>query len=147
MKKIFTLILLVAFGFIIRIEAQTPGDVTMILQKCIDLHDLQQVYPVNNDGSLKQLNVLQHGVSFPSNTNVSKSGLKVRFVDKNQLAAENIKSYFLFWKFEIIQNSANVDFIYNFLDSENLSKMTHVIVEMQRTGTEWTVSNSKTEGK
>lgn len=147
MKKIFTLILLVAFGFITRIEAQTPGDVPMILQKCIDLPDLQQFFPTNNDVRLKQLFVLQHGVSFPANTNVLKSGIKVRFVDKNQLAAENIKSYFLFWKFEIIQNSASVDFIYNFQDSDNLPKTFHVVMELQRTGSGWTVSKINTEGR
>ena len=147
MKKLFTLILLVSFGFITRIEAQAPGDITMILQKCIDLPDLQQIYPVNNDGSLKQLNVLQHGVSFPSNTNVSKSGLKVRFVDKNQLAAEEITSYFLFWEFVIDNNSAKVDFIYNFMDTDNTPKMYRVIIEMQRAGDGWTATSTKTEGR
>ena len=145
MKKIFTLILLVAFGLIAKIEAQTPGDITMILQKCIDLPDLQQIYPVNNDGSLKQLNVLQHGGSFPSNTNVSKSGIKVRFVDKNQLAAEEITSYFLFWEFVIDNNSAKVDFIYNFMDADNTTKMYHEKLEMRKLGDKWIVSGTKEE--
>jgi hypothetical protein len=145
MKKIFTLILLVSFGFITRIEAQAPGDITMILQKCIDLPDLQQFFPVNNDGSLKQLYVLQHGVSFPSNTNVLKSGLKVRFVNKNQLAAEEITSYFIFWEFVIDNNSAKVDFIYNFMDADNTTKMYHEKLEMRKLGDKWIVSGTKEE--
>ena len=145
MKKIFTLILLVSFGFITRIEAQAPGDITMILQKCIDLPDLQQFFPVNNDGSLKQLYVLQHGVSFPSNTNVLKSGLKVRFVNKNQLAAEEITSYFIFWEFVIDNNSAKVDFIYNLMDADNTTKMYHEKLEMRKLGDKWIVSGTKEE--
>ena len=145
MKKLFTLIFFTVFGLMTNIEAQVPDDITMILQKCIDLPDLQQIYPVNNDGSLKQLNVLQHGVSFPSNTNISKSGLKVRFVDKNQLADEEITSYFLFWEFVIDNNSAKVDFIYNFQDTDNTPKMYHAKLEMRKSGDEWSVSGTKEE--
>ena len=145
MKIIFTLFLYVAFGLTMITEAQAPGDVVMILQKCIDHPDLQKLYPLNTDGSLKQLYVLQHGVSFPPNTSILKSGLKVRFVDKNQLANEGLTFYFIFWEFAIDNNSAKVDFIYNFIGSDNTPKTCHIVMEMRKSGAEWTGTTTKEE--
>jgi len=144
MKK-FTLIFVAILTFAISLAAQTTGDISGVLQKCIDLPDLQQFYPADNNGNLKQLFILQHGVSFPSAITVTIGQNKVKLVDKTQVAEGNISSYFLFWEFTINQNSAKADFVYNFKDSENNSQVYHVKVQMKNTTGSWEIAELNTD--
>lgn len=131
---------------LINVMAQATGDTKAILQKCIDLPELQQYLSLNNDGSLSQIYVLQHGVSFPPNTEVYKSGKRVQFINKSQLASGGIGNYFLFWELNIEQNLAKVDFVYNFLVSGNLTTQ-RVILELVKTGDSWNVTDTKIQGR
>ena len=124
---------------------QSRNDQTRILQQCIDLPDLQQYYPYETDGVRKPVYILQHGVSFPSDIEVSKFGKRVQLVDKAQLSYLKISSYFLFWEFKTDQNSAQVDFVYNFINADNLPRMKRVNLELQKNNETWTVSKTKIE--
>lgn len=146
MKKLSTLIFLMGLVLSMDVVAQTSGDIVTILQKCIDLPELQQYIPLNTEGNSDQIYVLQHGVSFPFSTEVYKFGKKVQFVDKGQLASKGITSYFLFWEFKVEQDSAKIDFVYNYIGSDNLPKTQRVILEMQKKEGFWAITNSKLMG-
>ena len=135
---LFTMVTMSTFG-------QNSHDQTQILQQCIDLPDLQQYYPYENDSVRKPVCILQHGVSFPSGIEVSKFGKSVLLCDKSQIAAMGINSYFLFWEFKIDQNSAKIDFVYNYVDSGSLPKKQKISVELKKIKDSWAVVNSKME--
>ena len=78
-------------------RAQNADDMIVILQKCIDLPELQQYFTDDSAGSPKQVCILQHGVSFPIDIEVSKFGKTILFMDKTQLSDNGVTSYFLFW--------------------------------------------------
>ncbi|MCE5348066.1 MAG: hypothetical protein LLG13_17510 [Bacteroidales bacterium] len=145
MKKLFTLIFLVILGFTIKVNAQNSGDMAKILQKCIDLPELQQYIPRNSNGSFSGIYVLQHGVSFPANTEAYKSGMRVQFINKDQLASGTINNYFLFWELNIEQNSAKVDFVYHYPVSGYIATQ-RVILELQKSGDAWNVTDTKIQG-
>jgi hypothetical protein len=147
MKKRATLGIVLVLIFSIKMRAQGNGDITTILQKCIDLPELEQLYPVNSDGSHKPVYVLQHGVSFPENTAVSKFGKRVQFVNKGQLNSENIGAYFLFWEYKIDQDIANIDFVYNLNNADGNPKSVRVILTMRKSDGLWSIVNTKTEGR
>lgn len=140
MKKRFTLFFLSFITMPLFMMAQSNDDITRILQKCIDLPELQQ-----NINSFENIYVLQHGVSFPSTTNVTKSGRKVHFINKSQLQTENIQCYFLFWEFKVEANSAHIDFVLKYTDQDNESKTMNYIVDLVYTGQSWNVTKVKTE--
>lgn len=133
MIKIFTLSLLV-LAVSINISASEPDDIRKILQKCIDLPELQKLYPESI-----QVYVLQHGISFSSGIDVTKFGKKVLFINKSQLESGNIKSYFLFWEFKIEHASANIDFVYNYPGKDNIPVTQRVILRLQKEGETWSV--------
>jgi hypothetical protein len=147
MKKLSTLILMLTLFVSIKISAQASGDVTMILQKCIDLPDLQQFYPVNVDGSHSKVYVLQHGVSFPLSTEITRFGKKVQFITKNDLATGEIKSYFLFWEFKVEQNTADIDYVFNYPGSDEHPGIQHIILTLKKNDGIWNVVSTKIEGR
>jgi hypothetical protein len=142
MKKIFTLILLLVLAATIKTSAQATGDIAAVLQKCVDLPDIQQFYTKDGDGNHSIVYVLQHGVSFPVNTDVVKFGEKVRFIEKDQLSSQAVDSYFLFWELTIEADSAKADYIYNYPGSDNLPTTVHVVLKMQKEGGVWNITNT-----
>jgi hypothetical protein len=140
MKKRFTLFFFFFITTPLFIMAQSNEDIARILQKCIDLPELQQ-----NINSFENVYVLQHGVSFPSTINVTKSGKRVQFITKSQLATENIQCYILFWEFKVEANSAKIDFVLNYSDHGTVSKTIHYLVDMVYTGQTWNVTKVKSE--
>jgi hypothetical protein len=124
---------------------QSRQNKAQILQKCIDLPELQQYFPFDHAGNPKQICILQHGVSFPVDLEVSKFGKSILFMDKTQLSDNGITSYFLFWEFKTDQNSAQVDFVYNFINTDNLPRIQKVNLELQKNNETWTVSKTNIE--
>lgn len=139
MKKNFTLIFLILFS--LTSAAQGNADITAILQRCINIPDVQEHMSGTNE-----IYVLQHGVSFPSNTKITAgSGKSVMFINKDQLNDTNVTSYLLFWEFKVESSSASIDFTLNYTDASGKRNDRHYVVTMARSGESWNVSNIKTE--
>jgi len=142
MKKLF-LLLGLCLLFTAQLVAQSRSDKALILQKCIDLQELQQSYPVAADGTISQIYVLQHGISFPENIEVSKSGKPLAFVSKSDINDQHIESFFLFWTFDIVNDQSHVQFTYN--NSKIEKKATIVELNLQKENNVWTIVKSKIE--
>jgi hypothetical protein len=109
-KKTFFLILLLFLAF--GLKAQSNADTSKILKICFSMSDFQDLYPKTN--GIKQINVMQHGVSFSNDSKPIMSSSKVSYFNKAQIANNGIKDYFLFWKFDITAIDATVEFSYNY---------------------------------
>jgi len=134
---LLTLISLSAFG-------QTEKDSTAVLQKCIELNDLQQYLPLNSDGAVRQLYLLQNNrVSFPAGTNVQVVGKKVKLVDNAQIEAIPDSYFFQFWDFRISQDKATVGFMFNIKDGINTTEMIRVVAAAEKKGAEWLIIDVK----
>jgi hypothetical protein len=142
LKKGFTSIFLM--GVIASFALAQPGDNSAkVLQKCVDLPGLQKYYQNANGLVRQQLYVMQHGVSFNPDIAVTWNGKPLVFMDKNEILSYNIEAYFLFHTFDIAENSARVDFVYNFKSVENQPKMARVQLELQKAGATWNIVQSK----
>jgi hypothetical protein len=119
----------------------------LLLQKCLELTELQPYYPKNTDGTYQPLRVLQHGISFPTDLKVSVGNKPVVFVEKAQIAADQVEAYFLFYAFTIGEKSAKVDFVFNYDQTSSLKKMQVVSLELQKAGSSWTIVQTKIEGR
>ena len=117
------------------------GDDAQVLQKCIDLPQLQAYYPLDADGNPRQLNVMQHGVSFPENIDVSANGKSLAFLSKKQVSQTEANAYFLFQEFKISGNSATVAFVYQY----NQTELVVVSLVLNKNVDTWSVTNSNIE--
>lgn len=133
-----TLMILMLIGFALHGMAQSARDRAQVLQKCLDLQQLQQHYPRDSRGNVKQLNIMQHGVSFPENINVSKNGVRPVFLSKKQVNATETQAYFLFHDFTISAASATVAFVYHYSTGDQLV----VYLDLEKTGSSWSIKKS-----
>lgn len=124
-------------------QGQNAIDKSAVLQKIIDLPELQQYYPKNADGSLKQLYITQHLVAFPADLSVSKSGSQVLFLTHEEITAKKAEAYFTFRSFGMDQNAANssLNFFYDYDYGAGQFKMLTINLELHKTGEAWNVSS------
>jgi hypothetical protein len=141
MKKnlLIIVMLLVTAGLM----GQTATQQAAVIQKIIDLPELQQYYPKNADGNLKQLCITQYLISFPEDLPVAKAGSKILFLAPQEIIANKIEAYFTFRSFGMDQNAANTSFsfFYQYDYTTEQFKMLSVNLELKKTGTDWIVSS------
>lgn len=140
MKKYFLLLSIVLGAFCS--NGQTIADQSAIVQKCLDLSELQPYYPKAADGSYEKVYIMQYPTVFPATLEVSKFGKYVPLADRREIMKENAQAYFLFQSVEMEESKAKVafDFLFNFAKN---STWVSVTVDFQKVGNAWTVTGSK----
>ena len=137
--NVFFLLALLSQG----VSGQTEKDTVAVLQKCIDLKDLKQFLPLNSDGTIGQLYILQDRISFPASTNVEIAGKKIALIDLPQLEDIADPYYLQFWDFRISQDLATVGFMLNYRPDKNTKELVRVVAEAEKKGTEWMIIDVK----
>lgn len=143
MRKVLLLLLFISVAASGHLQGQSPDDMAKVLQECIDLKELTPYYPLNADGNYKQLVVMQHGVSFPSGIDVLFAEQPLLLRSKQEVMNGN-NPYFLFWDFSISANNADVAFSYH-LNPAAPDEVVGVDLNLEKSGTEWQIINSKIE--
>jgi len=143
MKTLFKIITVAIFlVFIQEISvAQPQDDQSMVIQKCIDLTELQQYYPQNADNSYKQLRILNFPVSFPENLKVSKFGQSVLFQTRAEILADNPDAFMAFNTFSIIENTASVVFEISYNRLTVSPNSINGSVSLEKAAGNWSVTN------
>jgi hypothetical protein len=128
--------------------AQSLDDQSKILQRCFDLNELQQYFPLDNTGNPDQVYVMQYGIAFPAGLIVSKAGKLVLFVSREEITQNKIKSYFIFRSFDLSASEAKAsfNFFYSFDYTTNQFKMVMVNIELNKINQDWSVTNIKLGG-
>lgn len=150
MKILFKVIVMALFLVCIQeiSLAQPIDDKSLVIQKCIDLTELQQYYPVDEAGSPSQIYVMEYPVAFSPELNVSKSGKQVLFMSREDVIANKVKAYFIFRSLDISGNlaKANINYFYDFDYTTQQSKIVMVNVEMNKVGSAWDVTTINLKG-
>jgi hypothetical protein len=142
--KLMTILILI-LTLSVRGFGQTLSDEEVLLQKFVDMKELKDQLPVNNDGTLKQLYILQDRVTFPAGTTVKMAGRKVILVNKEQLAGISDPYYLLFWDFRINQNESNIGFMLMNRSGGNAKELVRVSAKAEKNGSEWVITESKAD--
>jgi hypothetical protein len=122
---------------------QTGNDKEVLLQKLADRKDLQNVLPKNNDGTFRQLYILQQRIIFPENTNVQIAGKKLELADQAQIESIANPYYLLFWDFRISEDKANIGFMINNRPGVNTVELVRVVAVAEKQGDEWVIVDTK----
>lgn len=115
MKKLYLLVAALMFFVLFQktSSAQSFDEQSLILQTCIDLAEIQQYYPKNEDNSFKQLYILNFPVVFSVSLSVSKSNLPVLFSSREEIRNENPDAFLSFSHFDVTEESASIEFQFN----------------------------------
>jgi hypothetical protein len=143
MKKfllISGLMILISFSLFAQ---DSNKDTEAVLQKCIELKDLQQFLPLNSDGTIRQLYILQDRISFPAGTNVQLNGKKIALVNSEELGKISDPYFLQFWDFRISQDKANTGYMLMKKTGNNAMEVARVVAEAEKKGTEWVIIDAQ----
>jgi hypothetical protein len=119
------------------VSAQSRQDQTLVLQLCVDLPELTPFYPVDGQNNPLQLNVVEyHPVIFPVDLPVTHAGKSLQFLSPSEVATSNSLAWFHFKKFEILGNSASVNFDFHYYTGKEQKTLLLKLVFM-REGSGW----------
>lgn len=155
MKETFKstiLFIMLVFAFYSKTFAQdntfglSKNELTEVIQKCIDLPELQKYYPSDSDGSLKQLNILKYPLLIPSELALTKGGKPVNFIPQSTIAGVNVQAYSRYRAIENTGNTLKVNFNYFYKDGSQSEKTLFILIEFQKSGSNWNIINSSIKG-
>lgn len=144
-RFIFQLTMFFASFFTIA-KAQTnnglsASDLSSIVSKCIELPALQTAYPLDANGNLNPINIVNYPFAFPADVAVTKSGKSVKFISNETFTKSPVDNYFMFRRIQ--QSGSTVNLVGNYFYTSNGAKLSKsiIIAYINNAGT-WTISNS-----
>jgi len=117
---------------------QTVEDKQAVIQKCIDLEEVGQLYQENESLGKKPLVIFNNRI-VADHLVLTKFGVPVQFMNTEELFFANQKTYLVFDKFEISAVEANIVF-YCKIEGRNLSPIS---VTLKKVGDNWNVTEKK----
>ena len=127
---------------------QTASDQAAVLQKILELPVLQQYYPKNGDGSMKQICIMQYPKAFSAEVIGAMDASKVVFRTSETVMINKEEAYFMFRSFTVEQQSCKVvlNYFFNPNTGNNQSSNVSYTIELSKTGSVWNVTNQTLGG-
>jgi hypothetical protein len=125
-------------------SAQTDKDTVAVLLKCIELPVMKTYMPLNGDGSLKPIHIIQYPVSFSADKELLSGDKKIIFMSPSEIKANSIEAYIAFRSLKIEESTATANLnLFNDYNYETMKfKMTMLFVVLKKTGGIWNVISS-----
>lgn len=142
MKHVFGFLLLAVFslpGFSQDFGSLSKPDQNQVIQKIVDLPELQQHYRTDVAGNVLQLYVSQYPMALPTDLTVTKANLPLLFIDAASEA--NYNGYFKFRRIAVTGNTVNVTCSFT-TEANGVKKMIAITVELNKLDANWTVISS-----
>lgn len=123
--------------------ADKHADYADILLKCVTADLLQLDIPIDSSKSTEPIIIKYwHPLVHPIDIDFNSQGIKILFVLMNIQSESDEKAYFLFKKFEFINEIASVNFNYVYYDSG--SKVTiSVMLLLEKTAGKWVITKTE----
>lgn len=141
----FTVLFLLAM-FLPQQSMAQKSNQSQIVEKIINLPDLQQFYPVVPGDNAKQVTIVQFPVAVPSD--IAAPGKTIVLTDRENLQRSPSNGYFMFRSIEVNQNTAKVvgHYFYNYNSANKKSEIIAITADLQKTGSQWNIVNSNVKG-
>ena len=142
MKKMYFFLVLLLGS--ISVCAQSPNlsknDYKEILQLCINIPQLEEYIPKDNEGNIKQLYVYYYAPQFiPEDINLTKGGKILPFREIIVNESEINDCYFLFEKWEIEAGKGTISFSFT-KNSAEVRKHVKITTSLQKVNNNWIIN-------
>jgi hypothetical protein len=146
MKKSLLVILLIGWAGI-NLCAQSIKEKSSVLQKCLDISEMNTYYPGDNiESSKKIIYIMQYPIAFEDGVVANKFEHSVLFKTRPEIYSAKAEYFFLFKNFDINDKSANISFIFYYDYSAN-KKMVEGNVVLEKIDGEWIIVSKNIERK
>jgi hypothetical protein len=148
-KKLFlnNVICIMTLFFTMTLSAQSETEATtafsqeiikvQILEKCLNILDLQQHLAKNTDGSFLPIHIMQYPITFSNDLNLSKFDEPVIFQSRQEISSNNVKSFFIFKVLSIDGDTAQVEFDY--YNNTIESQLVEIKASLNKSVSEWEI--------
>lgn len=141
MKK-YLLIFAILLGTVCS-RGQNTDDITVVLQKCIDLSELQQYYPLDKEGKPDDVYINYWAPTlFSTDLILDINGKNLMFLPMSQMSSTIENAFFLFKICEITPSYAMLVFEYTY-DFKTQPKVLEVKLTMQKSNDVWGISDTQ----
>ena len=141
MKKLF-LLLGLSLLFSTQLIAQSRNDQALILQKCIDLPELQSDLMKDSEGNIQQLYInYWNPLLFPLNLGITKGGKNIVYKPMYSDSDKAGVPFILFRTFLITGEVAKVDFEYHFV-TNNSSQLLKIHLDFIKNDNDWDITKT-----
>jgi hypothetical protein len=125
---------------------QVANDQAAVLQKIIDLPDLQQYYPKGPDQNQEQVYVVQLPYAFQANIQLTKFGKPVKFLDSAKPLDKQTVAYFQFESLTFSGNTATAKFVFYYTYIRTQASFLGTVT-LNKTGENWIITDTKLNGR
>lgn len=153
MKKIFKVnwlfISILFFLLFLNVKgySQLLNDQVSIVQKCVDLPNINQYLIKNADGSYKELHIMNFPFPFEDGIGAMKFSIPIVFNSRSEIQNVNPDMFWSFKKFLITSTGASVIFEINYNRLSSTPKFLFVSVDLNKTKGNWNILNSTINNK
>jgi hypothetical protein len=145
-SAIFTMVLF--FSMTLSAQSETEGTIAssqeiikgQILEKCLNILDLQQHLAKNIDGSFLPIHIMQYPVTFSNNLTLSKFDEPIVFQSRQEISSNNVKSFFIFKIISIDGDTAQVEFDY--FNNTKEPQLVETKASLNKSVSEWEIINA-----
>ncbi len=140
MKQIY-IALFIMLIFDVSANAQTTEEKGKIIQVCLDLPDIQNLFPKDANGNFTAIHIMQYPLALPTDIPVTKFDKALVFMNRPTIYSNHVELYFLFQTLDIAANKALVQFTLYYDQTSTEKKVMTVILNLDKVAENWQVSN------
>lgn len=119
--------------------AQNQSELAAVVQTCIDLQELQDYFPMDQNGIKKAAVVMQRDISLPADLAVMKFNQPLKLMSRGEIVNNLTDTYFMFNKLNINVPTALAEFVLVHGGMEN-PVYTEVSLQLKKTGDIWQIT-------
>jgi len=119
--------------------AQSQTELAAVVQTCLDLQELQDNLPVDQNGIMKPAVVMQRDISLPADLAVMKFNQPLKLMSRGEIVNNLTDTYFMFNKLNINVPTALAEFVLVHGGKEN-PVYTEVSLQLKKTDDIWQIT-------
>lgn len=140
MKKIY-IAFAVMLIFYVSTRAQTTEEKGKIIQVCLDLPDIQNLFPKDVNGISEAIHIMQYPIALPTNLPITKLGKGIVFMNREEIYDNQVKTYFLFQTLDIAASKALAQFTLYYDQTSSGKRVMTVTLNLDKVDENWLVSD------
>lgn len=125
--------------------AQESGDRAEIIQMCLDIPEIQKLFPKDAKDKFIPVHIMQYPIVLQTDIDILKFGQRPVFMSREQIYDNQIDTYFLFQNLDIIEGSAFAKFTLYHHQTSVEQKLWVVDLDIDKLNDKWVVVNTVIE--
>jgi len=125
--------------------AQSSGEKAKIVQLCLDLPEIQDLFPKDAEGNFVAVHIMQYPIALQTDIDVSKFGISPLFMNREQIYDNQVDTYFLFQNLDLSQTYSFAKFILYHHQTSLEKKLWMVDLDIEKHNNKWVVVNTEIE--